>query len=130
MMSKIDEINIEITLPSEWQKLFRQKLSGQKIVSVVKDVEELESSHTGVGSAQWYSHFGKLSAEVHSVYSLWPSNSTPRYTPNRNTYMRLIKDYNNVHSSTLYKSLKLGTIQFSIKSKMNRLWLLKLVTIQ
>lgn len=64
------------------------------IPSIGEDVEQPELSYVAVGSVKWYNHCGNclaVSYMPNTPLVIWPSNSIPKYLPERNKYLRLQK---------------------------------------
>lgn len=87
-----------------------------KIVSVDKNVEQMEFSYTVDGSVNWFNHFLKKNLAVFSQAKIFMPYDTailPKDKPNRNAYICAPKEMCvSVYSSTC-SSLKHGTTKMS-----------------
>lgn len=69
------------------------------MIIVNDNVEQMAFSHAVSGSLNWYNHIGKLfniSTKVEYTHTLWPSSPIPKYIPNINVYIYLLKTCTNI----------------------------------
>lgn len=88
--------------------LFIKKMA---ITSIGKDMEKPKCTCTAGGNIKWCSHFGKQSGStsksLKSRVTIWPSDSTPRYKPQRNKIVCPQKNlYRNICWSIIHNSQK------------------------
>lgn len=78
---------------------------------VGKDVEKLEPSHTAGGNVKWCSCLGKQSSSSPegSTVTMWLSNSTPRYTPQKMKAYIHAKTSTQMLTAALFKMAKKQT---------------------
>ena len=76
-----------------------------------KDVEKRETSHTVVGTVNWYSHCGKHYGgflKTKNRTTIWPSNSAPGYISEKTPKTLIQKDtYTPMFIATLFTICKL-----------------------